>query len=156
MGNHATNAALRDDLSNALPDIMLPSQFFELVGSARNFSSEQRLLLAVLTDAINVLRVSRVSPNRLHRESFDEASCWIFEDGLSSPLSFDHVCDALGVDAERLRRRLSEMVSDQSGGQLRLRVKQATRRKFMTVNRDRRRRRRTREARGNVAMAPTP
>jgi hypothetical protein len=155
MGNHATNAAIHDDLSTP-PDVVLPSQFFELVGSARNFSCEQRLLLAVLTDAINVLRVSRVSPNQCHRESFNEASCWVFENGLSSPLSFDHVCDALGIDAERLRKRLSEMVSEQSGGSLRLRVKQATRRKFMTVNRDRRSRRRAREARSSAALAPTP
>src|SRR6266851_7305279 len=35
-----------------IPDAILPSQFFESVG-ARTFSSEQRLMLAVLADAIS-------------------------------------------------------------------------------------------------------
>src|SRR5713101_3158272 len=81
-----------------LPDVILPSQFFELVG-ARAFSSEQRLMLAVLIDAINVLGDSRVSPNRRKRKSFYDASSWVFADGITSPLSFDHVCDALSLDA---------------------------------------------------------
>ena len=36
-----------------IPDTILPSQFFASIG-ARTFSSEQRLMLAVLADAINV------------------------------------------------------------------------------------------------------
>jgi hypothetical protein len=35
------------------PDLILPSQFFE-VGAKRRFSCEQRLMLAVLVDAINI------------------------------------------------------------------------------------------------------
>ena len=37
------------------PDVILRSQFFELVGT-RSLSSEQRLMLAVLADAINILQ----------------------------------------------------------------------------------------------------
>ena len=40
------------------PDVILRSQFFEMVG-ARSLSSEQRLMLAVLVDAINILQNSR-------------------------------------------------------------------------------------------------
>jgi hypothetical protein len=123
------------------PDTILPSQFFESAGS-QTFSSEQRLMLAVLIDAINVLGDSRVSPNRRKRNSFNEASSWVFADGITSPLSFDHVCDALSVDAESLRRRLSELLSERSGNLLRLRLKEGGRMQCMTVNRVRRSRRR--------------
>ena len=37
------------------PDVILRSQFFEMVGT-RSLSSEQRLMLAVLADAINVVQ----------------------------------------------------------------------------------------------------
>lgn len=114
-----------------IPDVLLPSQFFEFIG-ARTLSSEQRLMLAVLIDAINVLGVS---PNRRKSNSFNDASSWVFTKGVESPLSFDHVCDALSVDAERLRRRLSELLSEHTGTLLRLRVKAGGRMQRVTINR---------------------
>jgi hypothetical protein len=116
-----------------IPDVLLPSQFFEFVG-ARTLSSEQRLMLAVLIDAINVLGVS---PNRGKSNSFNDASSWVFAKGVKSPLSFDHVCDALSVDAERLRRRLSELLSEHNGTLLRLRLKAGGRMQRVTINRTR-------------------
>ena len=116
-----------------IPDVLLPSQFFEFVG-ARTLSSEQRLMLAVLIDAINVLGVS---PNRRKSNPFNEASSWVFAKGVKSPLSFDHVCDAISVDAERLRRRLSELLSEHTGTLLRLRVKAGGRMQRVTINRTR-------------------
>ena len=116
-----------------IPDVLLPSQFFEFVG-ARTLSSEQRLLLAVLIDAINVLGVS---PNRRKSNSFNDASSWVFAKDIKSPLSFDHVCDSLSLDAERLRRRLSELLSEQSGALIRLRVKAGGRMQRVTINRTR-------------------
>ena len=124
---------------NRIPDVILPSQFFELVGS-QTLSNEQRLLLAILADAINILRDYRISPNRDKRESFNEASSWIFAKGIfTSSLSFDHVCDALGLDAESLRKRLSEPVSAHGGTLCRLRLKEASRRHGPIINRVRRR-----------------
>jgi hypothetical protein len=123
-----------------IPDTILPSQFFESLG-ARAFSSEQRLMLAVLADAINVLRSTDSSKHR-KRNPFNEAWSWIFAKRITSPLSFDHVCDALGMDAESLRRRLSELVSEHGGSLLRLRLKEAGRMQRPTVIRVRRSRRR--------------
>ena len=150
MPNDSRKAATEDDLLSPLPDVILPSQFFELVG-AQTFSSEQRLMLAVLIDAINVLGDSRVSPNRRKRNSFNDASSWVFANGITSPLSFDHVCDALSVDAEGLRRRLSELLSEHNGTLLRLRVKAGGRMQCMTVNRVRRSRRQAHQGRSGRA-----
>ena len=135
MWNDLGKVAPEDAPLSPVPDVILPSQFFELVGGTQTFSSEQRLMLAVLIDAINVLVDSRVLPNRRQRNSFNEASSWVFAERIISPLSFDHVCDALNVDAESLRRRLSELLSEQSGTGLRLRLKAGGRMQCMTVNR---------------------
>jgi hypothetical protein len=138
MWNDSRKVASQVDLLSPLPDVILPSQFFESAG-ARPFSSEQRLMLAVLIDAINILGDCRDSPNRRKRNRFNEASSWIFADrGFTSPLSFDHVCDALGVNAESLRRRLSELLKEHSGIFLRLRLKQGGRVQCVTANRVRR------------------
>jgi hypothetical protein len=122
-----------------IPDAILPSQFFESVG-AQTLSSEQRLMLAILADAINILRAYPISPNRDKRNSFNEASSWIFAKGIfASSLSFDHVCEALGLEAESLRRRLSESVSEHGGNLRRLRLKDQGRRQGPIINRVRQR-----------------
>jgi len=141
MRNGSRKVASEDDLLSPLPDVLLPSQFFELVGS-QTFSSEQRLMLAVLADAINVLG-SADSSNLRKRDSLNEASSWVFSNGITSPLSFDHVCEALSVDAEGLRRRLAELVSEHDGNLRRLRLSEMGRRQGPTINRVRRRPRRT-------------
>ena len=131
-----------------IPDAILPSQFFESVG-ARTFSSEQRLMLAVLADAINLL--GSTSSSNLRRRSYNEACSWVFAKRTTSPLSFDHVCDALGINAESLRGRLSELVSEHGGSLLRLRLKEATRMQRLTVDRVRGKRRRARQGRSGCA-----
>jgi hypothetical protein len=120
------------------PDVILRSQFFEMVGT-RSLSSEQRLMLAVLADAINVVQEFGSTVSLRKRNSFNEAWNWFFAKGVSSPLSFINVCDALGIDAEGLRWRLSELVAGRGGSPLRLRLKEASRMQRLTVNRVRRR-----------------
>ena len=140
MQNDSRKEDFEDHPLNPLPDVLLPSQFFESVG-AQTFSCEQRLMLAVLADAINLLG-NTDSSNLRKRNSFNEAWSWVFTKRITSSLSFDHVCDALAVDAESLRKRLSELVSEHSGSSLRLRLKEASRMQRLTVNRVRRSRRR--------------
>jgi hypothetical protein len=120
------------------PDVILRSQFFEMVGK-RALSSEQRLMLAVLADAINVVQDCSGSVSLRKRGSFREAWNWIFTSGVRCPLSFENVCDALAMNAEGLRWRLSELVQGRGGTPMRLRLKEASRMQRLTVNRVRRR-----------------
>lgn len=133
----------------AMSDLILPSQFFELVGRSR-FCSEQRLMLAVLADAINILHDWRGSPGIRKRRMFAEAVRWVMTQGGNIPFSFDNVCDALEIDSQALRRRLAHIITDSgadSGAPLaRLRLKEAGRLQHMTVNRSRRFKARAREA----------
>ena len=82
-------------------------------------------MLAILADAVNILGEYRISPNPDKRNSFNEASSRIFAKGIGSSLSFDYICDALGFDAESMRKRLSELVSVHVGNFRRLRLKRA-------------------------------
>lgn len=63
------NLGADGDLTSAA---LLPSQYFGSIG-ARTFSSEQRLMLAVLVDAINL-----VLRENYDRSASQEASSWIF------------------------------------------------------------------------------
>ncbi|HUA32710.1 MAG TPA: hypothetical protein VMA09_03850 [Candidatus Binataceae bacterium] len=124
--------------SRPFPDVILRSQFFELVGT-RALTSEQRLMLAVLADAINVVQEFHSAQNLRKRNCFNEAWHWIFGRSPSSPLAFESVCDALGMDPQGLRWRLKEMVTTGRVSPIRLRLKEASRMQRLTVNRVRRR-----------------
>jgi hypothetical protein len=123
------------------PDVILPTQFGDMVGY-HSLSSEQRLMLAVLADAINVVQRPRAMGGARHRVLYDEAWTWIFTAGMRSPLSFDSVCEALGMSANGLRARLLELVRSALKIPLRLRLKEASRMQRVTLNRVRRRARR--------------
>ena len=125
-------------------DVILPSQYFGTLGSV-GLSSEQRLMLAVLVDAINVLQGwQRVGSGR-KRRAFAEAAQWVNTPGTQYPFSFDSVCDALGIESRILRARLRGLTmglantARRSMG--RLRLKELSRAQHMTAHRVRRRQR---------------
>ena len=87
-------------------DLILPCQYYDVSGGHR-LSGEQRLMLALLTDAINVYQKGVLSHVTRARRLYVDAERWILADNDSGEwLSFDTVCDALGIDAINLRRRL--------------------------------------------------
>ena len=103
MQNAQSTLPTNDTLSQA--DIILPSQYFGALGSV-GLSGEQRLMLAVLVDAINVLQSWRAASCARKRRNFAEAAQWVNTPGTSYPFSFDSVCDALKIESELLRSRL--------------------------------------------------
>src|SRR5215469_6395569 len=128
--------------------VILPSQYFASVGSI-GLSGEQRLMLAVLVDAINVLQSWQNGGSVRKRRNFAEAAQWIKAHGTSYPFSFDSVCDALEIDSELLRSRLCILTvgsanSIRRPALPRLRLKELSRGRHMAVNRLRRRERNSR------------
>ncbi len=125
------------------PDVILKSQFFERMGR-RVLTSEQRLMLAVLADAINLVQEGAVSLSARKRNSFAEARNWIFQSGVPCPLAFENVCDGLGINPEALRWRIGALISGTPAAariaRFHLRLKGASRVQCLTVNRIRRRR----------------
>ncbi len=79
-------------------DPLLPVQLLDRVRPHWSLSPERRLMLAVLADAI--VRLRRGGAARATEER------WILARGHASPFAFTNICDALGIDAARLARRL--------------------------------------------------
>jgi len=131
--------------------VILPSQFYgRLAGDG--LSSEGRLMLAVLVDAINILRGWNGLGGRRKRRVFGEAAHWVNLKGTQNPFSFDSVCEAVGIDSDMARERLGGLTmghgtADRLGS--RLRLKELSRAQKMSANRVRPSR-----ARGRVAAVP--
>jgi hypothetical protein len=87
-------------------DLILPCQYFDLSGG-HHLTGEQRLMLALLTDAINVYQRGAHSGVTQIRRLYVDAEHWIMAESCDgNALSFDTVCDALGIHAALLRRRI--------------------------------------------------
>src|SRR5213594_1875605 len=73
---------------------------------------ERRLLLAVLEDGIRTfLKNARAT----HGRAFNlrrEALTWLTTDDRSDVFAFENICEALGIDAGRLRQRVFGEASD--------------------------------------------
>jgi len=139
---HAHSALPTDDILWQT-DIILPLQYFGALGSVGP-SGEQRLMLAVLADAINVLRSWRGGGSARKRLNFAEAAQWVNSPGTTHPFSFDSVCDALEIDPELLRSRLRVLTvrsanSARRPALARLRLKEWSRRHQLSANRLRQR-----------------
>jgi hypothetical protein len=86
---------------------ILPSQYFDVSGGHR-LTAEQRLMLALLADAINVFQQGATSRATRKRLLYIDAERWIMMAAKAAPhaFSFDTVCEALGINPGVLRRRL--------------------------------------------------
>ena len=115
-------------------DVLLPSQFYD---DRTPIGGEQKLLLALLVDAINQINWDG-SGGKRRRAAFAESAAWVKSLGRYSIVSFETVCDALGIDFVALRERLKPYLTSGGNGP-RLRLKESSRAQHMTANKKRRR-----------------
>lgn len=72
-------------------------------------TSHRRLMVAVLQDAVAII----LSPGRLRggrRRLLHETIAWVRSDDVAWPFSFLNVCEAVDLDAYRLRHRLGRFL----------------------------------------------
>ncbi len=84
-------------------DIVLPSQHF---GLRRQQAPEQRLMVAVLHDALECIEKYRLATDAHGRRLFQEAKQWVLADETDWPYSFECICGALDLDSNAVRQRL--------------------------------------------------
>ena len=84
-------------------DIILPSQHF---GPRRKQAPEQRLMIAVLHDALDCLEKYRFAASKQGRRLFHEAKQWFLADETEWPYSFECICGVLDLDSNAVRQRL--------------------------------------------------
>ena len=85
------------------PNIILPSQHF---GARKPLAPEQRLMIAVVQDAINCIERYRFATDRRSRRLFAEVTQWFGATETGWPYSFESICGVLGLDADAVRHRL--------------------------------------------------
>ena len=85
---------------------ILPSQYYDFSGGHR-LTGEQRLMLALLADAINVYQQGALSRSTRKRVLYVDSERWIMSDCRSRhAFSFETVCECLGINPVVLRRRM--------------------------------------------------
>ena len=84
-------------------DAVLPSQHF---GPRRKQAPEQRLMIAVLHDALDCVEKYRFATNNRGRRLFREAKEWFLADEADWPYSFECICGILDLDSDAVRQRL--------------------------------------------------
>lgn len=97
--------AASDDLPNIFQNVcILPVQCGEARRKKMPSEGERKLLFAVLEDAIRCyLRCRDGSRSARKNPEFREAAEWLGCDEEYGPFAFVSVCEALGIDADRLR-----------------------------------------------------
>lgn len=95
------------------PDVILPEQYFAALRA--QVSGERLLALAVLEDAVDCFQRFLFATRLRTRRLFRDAEQWIMEkesrahtDDTHPHLSFEHVCDGLGLDPADVRQRLQQ------------------------------------------------
>jgi hypothetical protein len=92
-------------------DHLIPIQFAETLRRNTYVEPERILMLAVLEDAIYCLQKHATCARGRNRRLFDETINWVQTQDEEWLFSFENVCDTVGVNAERLRRVLLQMVA---------------------------------------------
>jgi hypothetical protein len=86
--------------------LFLSCAYSDTSGGA-DLTGEQRLMLALLVDAINVYQKGAMSDEARLRRLYVDAETWIMAgstcDGM---LAFDNVCESLSINPGLLRRRI--------------------------------------------------
>lgn len=88
------------------PDVLLPSQYYEVMRGKHLLEREKLLMFAVLEDAVDTMMKYVNSPKRRGQRLFREAEEWINQKDPNWPFSFDNICQFLDIDPEYMRAGL--------------------------------------------------
>jgi hypothetical protein len=111
------------------PDILLPKQFDDVMRRPSLRDGVIRLMFAVLEDAIQCYLASMHGETEKQRRDFMEVQDWFATPssanrGWQSLFAFEPLCEALGIEPNRLRRELGAI---QNGDRAPRRIRRAHR-----------------------------
>ena len=94
----ATSRSVREirSFSAFEPDTLTSYQFANVFRQKSHFGPEERLMFAVLTDAIECFQKYLGAQSGRCRNLFKEAEAWITNKDSKELYSFEHVCEVLG------------------------------------------------------------
>ncbi|MFI5399361.1 MAG: hypothetical protein ACHQ9S_27860 [Candidatus Binatia bacterium] len=95
---------MRPSKDNFIPIPPLASQFFY---GPQESMPERRLMAAVLADAMNILRCGQAhDDNRKLARAYRDALVWVMAERNAWPFCFVAVCEALGLDANKVKAQI--------------------------------------------------
>ena len=86
------------------PDVLITDQFVSARRRRSALSSEKRLMLAVLENALDDYQKYVLADDRLGRALFIEAAAWIACTTSDDVFSFEHISETLEIDPSYFRR----------------------------------------------------
>jgi hypothetical protein len=89
------------------PDVLLTEQFSAARRRRATISSEKRLMLAVLENALDYYQKYIFAHDRTGRELFKEAAEWIACTSNEDFFSFENISETLDINPDYLRRGLA-------------------------------------------------
>ncbi|HEY1270130.1 MAG TPA: hypothetical protein VGH16_22925 [Candidatus Binatia bacterium] len=103
----ARNPAVEEKVFSLFqPDILIPGQFLATTKSKTHRDPEQRLMLAVLEDAVWCFQNGLRAKDKKKQDLSREAEEWLMEEESQWLFSFNEICDLLGLEARYIRKRL--------------------------------------------------
>jgi hypothetical protein len=94
------------------PDTLMPEQYLETFRRKLYLEPENKLLLAVMEDAISCFQKYLFSKDGKGKALFLEAQEWILDEDTDWLFSFANVCEMLGFEPSYLRDGLLRWKSD--------------------------------------------
>lgn len=88
------------------PDILTTYQFSKVFREKTRFGPEERLMFAVLADAVECFQKYLGANSRRCRALFSNAEAWIYSKDSRWPYSFEHICEMLQISPSYLRKGL--------------------------------------------------
>ncbi len=85
------------------PDILTSFQYAKVIRRRDHFGSEEKLMFAVLTDAIECFQKYVGARNHHCRSLYHDAESWILSQESRAPFSFEHICEVLKISPSYLR-----------------------------------------------------
>jgi hypothetical protein len=88
------------------PDVLIPAQCFEALRAKNGLEPEERLMLAVLEDAVRCFQDNVSARERSQEKTFCRDGGMVSGTGRGVGFSFENICQALGLIPECVRRGL--------------------------------------------------
>lgn len=126
--NRATTTIRSNPINSFFePDILTSHQFFQLFRHKAHFDPEEKLMFAVLTDAIECFQKYYGDNVQRRRRLFTEAEAWISTKEDAWPYSFENICATLNLDPNYLRMGLARWRVDHEAQKTGLRIRKTLR-----------------------------
>ena len=97
-------------------------QYFRTFCAKSPCTAEEKLMFAVLSNAIECLEKYHNSNRRRDRMLYREAECWVLSAADDHIFSFENICETLQIDANYLRLGLMRWLEDPAPQSRRLKV----------------------------------